>query len=165
MDAVEQYEARHPNTYFWFDLFVNNQHQATDHPFEWWCTTFQASIGAIGHVMLVMSPWDQPTPITRSWCLWEIFSAMQAAARIEVVIPTSQRAQLKEKIIAYDKVVLAAIMGIDAERAEAFKPQDRDSIAQVVTRCIGFAALNNRVRDHLRDRYRTYDYYCPVLNN
>jgi hypothetical protein len=32
VDCAEQYELRHPNMYFWFDLFVNNQHTATSNP-------------------------------------------------------------------------------------------------------------------------------------
>jgi hypothetical protein len=46
---------------------TNNQHQATSHPFEWWCTTFRESIKAIGSVLLVMTPWDNPIPLTRVW--------------------------------------------------------------------------------------------------
>ena len=103
--------------------------------------------------MLVMSPWDQPTPITRSWCLWEIFSAMEALAGIEVVIPTSQRARLKDAITRDFNAVLAAIMGIDARAAQSFKAEDRDSIVQAIAGSVGFDVLNNRVRDHLRDRY------------
>jgi hypothetical protein len=41
VDAVLQYEATHPNTYYWFDLFVNNQHDTTAKPHDWWSTTFK----------------------------------------------------------------------------------------------------------------------------
>jgi hypothetical protein len=62
-----EYADTHPNTFFWFDLFCNNQHQATSHPFEWWCNTFQQNIQSIGAVLLVMAPWQDPIPLRRAW--------------------------------------------------------------------------------------------------
>ena len=76
-DSVQQYEQKHPGTYYWFDLFMNNQHKATSNPFEWWCTTFKESIRSIGKVMLVMAPWDNPVPLTRAWCLFEMYTTMK----------------------------------------------------------------------------------------
>lgn len=31
--------------------------------------------------LLICTPWDQPTTLTRSWCLWEIFCSTSKAAR------------------------------------------------------------------------------------
>jgi hypothetical protein len=30
-----------PDAYFWFDLFVNNQHNTSAKPHDWWSTTFK----------------------------------------------------------------------------------------------------------------------------
>jgi hypothetical protein len=35
-----------------------------------WASTFKAAVGAIAHTCLVLSPWDDPVVLTRSWCLW-----------------------------------------------------------------------------------------------
>jgi hypothetical protein len=51
----------------WFDLVVNDQWNASNLPFEWWCKTFQNSIKEIGHTVLILSPWNCPIPLTRSW--------------------------------------------------------------------------------------------------
>ena len=65
-DVMEHHDD--PNAYFWFDVFINNQHTATSNTFEWWKTTFQQAIGKIGTVLLVMSPWNAPIPLSRvSW--------------------------------------------------------------------------------------------------
>lgn len=53
------------NAYIWFDLFSNNQHGAAALPFEWWCGTFKNAIAEIGHVVMVLSPWRDPIPLTR----------------------------------------------------------------------------------------------------
>jgi hypothetical protein len=37
---LEEAETR-PDAYFWFDLFVNNQHDTSAKPHDWWSTTFK----------------------------------------------------------------------------------------------------------------------------
>ena len=62
-DVMEHHDD--PDAYFWFDVFINNQHTATTNTFEWWKTTFQQAIVKIGTVLLVMSPWNAPIPLSR----------------------------------------------------------------------------------------------------
>ena len=45
LQVMIEYGEQHPNTYFWFDLLVNNQHKAVDLPQEWWRDGFQRLIG------------------------------------------------------------------------------------------------------------------------
>jgi len=62
--------------YFWFDLLLNSQWSNDENkskPFDWWSRNFQNSIKEIGHTLVVLSPWENPIPLTRSWCLWEIY--------------------------------------------------------------------------------------------
>ena len=35
VDVMEQYEAEHPGSVFWFDLVMNNQHGTAERPVEW----------------------------------------------------------------------------------------------------------------------------------
>ena len=153
VDCVQQYEALHPNTYFWFDLFANNQHEATAYQFEWWCSTFRDSIQSIGSVLLVMAPWHNPLPLTRAWCLWEIFSAIQASAQLSIIIPLSQREDFKARVSADREVVLRCVMAVDARQAQALKATDRENIFHAISSTVGFDVLNTRVRDGLRDGY------------
>ena len=37
---LEHHFKDNPNVIVWFDLFCNNQHQATEFEFDWWATTF-----------------------------------------------------------------------------------------------------------------------------
>ena len=73
--VAEEAAAGRPEPAFWVDLAVNNQHDAPELPFSWWCSTFRKSIAAIGKVVLVLAPWNDPRPLRRAWCLWEIFCA------------------------------------------------------------------------------------------
>ena len=67
--AMLAYDERQPKdtppTYFWFDLFVNDQHDALTLPQLWWRDSFTKGIERIGHTLLVLSPWTDPIPLTR----------------------------------------------------------------------------------------------------
>ena len=96
VDALYQHDQKYPDTYFWFDLVCNNQHGIEAKPFEWFCTTFKESIRDIGSVLLVMTPWDDPIPLQRVWCLFKKYSTMDVQADMHIAIPSSQREAFTE---------------------------------------------------------------------
>ena len=68
--VLEQHVEKDLDAYFWFDLFTNNHNKVANKDFQWFSDTFRDSIRVIGHVLLVMSPWNNPLPISRAWyCL------------------------------------------------------------------------------------------------
>ncbi|EQC40860.1 hypothetical protein SDRG_01926 [Saprolegnia diclina VS20] len=133
--------------YFWLDLLVVDQHNAPSRPHTWWSTTFVSAIRAIGKVVLVFSPLLDPIPLSRAWCLWELYASIQAEASVALAMPTEQwtlyRVQLRENRHA----VLQSVEHLDARRAEAFNPDDKAAIfAAIEAMPLGFDGLNDRVR-------------------
>jgi hypothetical protein len=61
------------DAYVWLDFICNNQHKASDYPFDWWCGTFKSAISSIGKTVMVLAPWNDPIPLTRGWCIWELY--------------------------------------------------------------------------------------------
>ena len=57
-------------------LFQVDQNVSQNRDKEFWTTHFREAIMSIGHTLLVLSPWDNPTPLTRAWCLFEIYSTI-----------------------------------------------------------------------------------------
>jgi hypothetical protein len=49
-------------------------------------------------VVFVMTPWDDPVPLQRSWCLFEMFSSIVVQADMHVVIPAAQHAAFKQAV-------------------------------------------------------------------
>ena len=82
--------------YFWFDLFVNDQHSAEHNEYEWWQSGFKQCIRAIGSVLLVFSPWSGPLSMTRAWCIYEMMCAIDAGVDISVVLPDNELASFVE---------------------------------------------------------------------
>jgi hypothetical protein len=77
--------------FLWVDIFVVNQHAAGELPQEWWAQTFRQAVAGIGHTLVVLQPWSAPAPLTRSWCLWEVFSTLDSGAKLHVALAPAQR--------------------------------------------------------------------------
>lgn len=140
--------------YFWFDLAVNNQHQAPQREFDWWCTTFKQSIARIGRVVLVLAPWSHPVSLTRAWCLYELFSAVDRRVSLDVRLPQAQRTHFLAAVRNKFDAVMEAIVEIDVRNAQAFLESDRANILQAVEASVGCAQLNELIKDRLRQWFR-----------
>ena len=143
--------------FFWFDAFCNNQHDIGSKPFGWFCSTFKDGIASIGIVLQVMTPWDDPAPLKRAWCLWETFCALEMAeskgTQLVIRLPPNQRQAFLEGISEDFDVVTDALVRIQARRAEAFKPEDRDNIFRAIVESVGFDKVNEKVKNQLREWY------------
>jgi len=138
-------------TFIWFDLFINNQHMAPNLSYKWWCGRFKEAIRSFGKVVLVLEPWNDPIPITRAWCLWEIFCTIDTDSEFSITMCEEQLRDFKMKLVKDFNDILVALSKIDARRAEASKPQDRDKIFQAIRDAVGFAKLNERVIGKMRE--------------
>jgi len=69
------------DVFIWFDLFSNNQHAAPSLPFQWWCTTFKSAIAQFGYTVMILSPCHDPVPLTRAWCLFELYCTSETKSR------------------------------------------------------------------------------------
>ena len=78
IDALLYHFRDEPGTIIWFDLFSNNQHKAADLEFHWWSTTFKS--------VVVFAPWNDPIPLTRGWCLFELYCTIVTRSRFEVAM-------------------------------------------------------------------------------
>ncbi|EQC25819.1 hypothetical protein SDRG_16334 [Saprolegnia diclina VS20] len=127
----------------WFDLFCNSQHDTTIKPFSWWTTTFRSSIGAIQNVIMVLLPWDRPIPLTRAWCVFEIFATVSTKSAFHVAMTRAETERFADHVSVdtfYD------MLGhVKSEACEAFRPEDKAQIAAAIVDAIGFTAMDNMV--------------------
>lgn len=151
VDALEHHFRHAPDTIIWFDLFSNNQHKAVDLDFDWWCNTFKSSIADFKHTVMVMAPWHDPVPLTRGWCLFELYCTAVTQSRFEVAMSHRQSgaffAAMFDDCDGQMKKMMATI---DCERSECFKPEDRQRIFDVVRSSVGFAGINALVYEQLQ---------------
>jgi hypothetical protein len=151
---LELAEQSDEDIYFWFDLCCNNQHRASSLPHEWWTTTFASSVGAIGHTVLLYGPWDDPVPLKRSWCLYELHTSIQQEC--EVVVQLMDGGSLKHALETgadgtdvYEEIVMV-LSKINSRSAEAWSADDQAKIQRAVEESIGFQELDVQVMTYLR---------------
>ena len=140
-----------PPQFVWFDCFSIDEHATQALPQDWWATTFGEAIARIGHTVMVLAPWDAPTPLTRAWCLWELHCTARApGARFSVALGPAQRRAFEGALLQDDMALLDAFARIDVRNAQAGDPRDRAMILGAVEAAGGAAALNALALGELR---------------
>lgn len=151
VDALLNHFCDNLDALIWFDLFSNNQHKAPNLTFEWWCGTFKSAIGEFKHTLMVFHPWSDPIPLTRGWCIFEIYATADTNSRFEIAMSKTDQAQflrdIEEDVQLHMDIMLSKI---DSANSECWFPADRDAIHDVVRRTVGFSRLNAMVFEQLR---------------
>ena len=152
VDTLQTHFKSNPDIIIWFDLFSNNQHKAIEFDFDWWSTTFKSAIEQFHHTVLIWSPWNNPIPLTRAWCLFEIYCTAEYNCRFEITLSLADQERFVESI-QNDTVgsINAMLATIDARNSSAFKEDDKDRIFHAVKRTVGFKGINGLVFGRLRD--------------
>ncbi|KAF0700900.1 Aste57867_8586 [Aphanomyces stellatus] len=113
----------------WFCMFNNNQHQIADQikEFSFWVDSFQTALKAIGNVVMVLSPWNNPTTLTRTWCVFEIYVAIVTNARFEVAMGKTQKQSFLDDI-QDDNGFYKMLGSIKSENSHTAMASDRNGI-------------------------------------
>ncbi|KAF0688814.1 Aste57867_19636 [Aphanomyces stellatus] len=132
----------------WFCMFNNNQHMIHDVDFTFWVDSFQSALASIGRVVMVLSPWHNPTTLTRTWCVFELYVAVLTHARFEVAMgKTQKQAFLDDMRQDYD-AFFRMLATIKSEASTTAVPQDRDNIVALMKAAhITFADLDRMLLD------------------
>jgi len=146
-DSTENYD----DVVVWMDLFSINQHEPKVWTTDWLCNTFRSSIEQIGRTIMVMSPWDHPTPFTRTWCIFEAYSTMDTGGRFDIAMGEDDEKQFLNDILAAqdDDSSLSKInlllSNIQAESSQCTSPVDKRRIFEVIRETIGFEEIDRAV--------------------
>ena len=143
---------------YWIDLFVNDQWNAPNLPYEWWSGTFSSAIGEIGHTMLVLSPWDAPIPLTRAWCLWEILCTITNKADFTVQLSRTQHASFIETLRSDFEYIQTALCRIDVEQSQAWKSEGLSNILASHTPSHPYATFHHT----LPSTHSLFDHLYPL---
>jgi len=142
---LEDYDSRQPTpTVFWFDIFSNNQHKAPNREFTWWQTVFRDNIGKLKRTLLVLE-WDDPKPLSRAWCLWEMVSTIDTRSEFHVLMSPKNHKSFATALVKDFKNLVFKTCNVDLKSAQAFNPSDRDNIFKAVEATVGFSEVNKAV--------------------
>ena len=148
--ALEDFDSRQPKpTVFWFDIFSNNQHKAPTREFSWWQTVFRDNIGKLKRTLLVLE-WDDPKPLSRAWCLWEMVSTVDTKSEFHVLMSPKNHKSFTTAMVKDFKGIVFKTCNVDLRSAQAFNPSDRDNIFKAVEATAGFDEVNKVVIEIIR---------------
>lgn len=151
LDVIEaifdhlQAEEQEEEPIIWFDLFSNNQHQAINYPFEWWKNTFRSAINEFHRTIMIFVPWNNPIPLTRAWCIWELYCTISTNSSFEIAMSAQQKEKFINEIGSCHEQFNQLLVNINSENSEAWKLEDKQRIHQVVKDNIGFNQMNSLI--------------------
>ena len=149
IDALQRHFHNSMDTIIWFDLFSVNQHNRANKDFSWWSTTFQEAIKKFGRTVMILSPWNDPIPLTRAWCLWELYCTTKMNCVFEIAFSTID-GDMFAKQFTYDK--LKQMKGtIDVSRSEAYFESDKQTIFKAILQQTTFNKLNQLIFQKLKE--------------
>eukprot|EP00808_Paulinella_micropora_P011372 g70050.t1 len=119
-------------TFLWFDIFAVNQHQTLMVDPDFWFEAFRENVRTIGRTVLILSPWRNPVPLTRSWCLWEIFCTRLTKASFEICLSPTEVTDFENALVEDFDSILGSLSRIDVKKAEAGKKEDQEKILALV---------------------------------
>ena len=127
---IERYAASQPkveDVYVCIDMLCTNQHAppTSSLPMLWWQSSFRHGLKAIGSACLALHPWDEPPPLKRSWCLWQLHSALQLELPLAIETTAPEAERLAKKLVAdMDAPMKLLDTRRDGWRSQAEAPTD-----------------------------------------
>ncbi len=139
-------------TYVWMYCLCNNQHRTSsvNVSIEEFRKTIYDTITDVGRVWSLMSPWDKPECLKRTWCLFEIYVASSVpGVEVELIIPEDQEENMIESLEDFYKL-LDDLSKTNIENTDTSREDDNRNILDLVEGSVGLHELNKNVRELYR---------------
>ena len=120
--------------------------------------SFKQRVTGIGHLLVMLSPWNRPEYLDRLWCIFEYHTAFQHGCTVSIVLPGKEKESLESKLIGINgrgvSELYDALAKTDVQRAKASFELDKQRILRMIEKHPGYGVLNNQVNNHLREWVR-----------
>ena len=155
-----------PDIIVWFDIFSYNQHSSPILDFNTWNHNFHHTISECNRTVLVLSPCTNPIPLTRIWCLYEMYHTAESKRNFEIGMNSNDEKMLENSIKTYGKEAVHHILqSIDTKKSECTIENDKQLIFQFIENTIGFEKINTIIFDLLRDWMISYSQKLLLNHN
>lgn len=106
---------------------------------------------SIGHTLLILR-WEDPVPLRRAWCVFEMGISVQVGAAIDVIMPPSDVSAFRGALIDRFGELVGKTCVVDVESAGAREPADLANIQRMIRdACGGYLLVNKIVIGAMRD--------------
>lgn len=167
VEGIESFrETNKDKSSFYFDLWVNDQHKAVTLDFKWWTDTFRHNVKEIQHTCMILTPWSNPVPFTRAWCLWELYCTLDTQTPLTIQMSVKEKENFIFTLETQYREVIKNFSQIDVSTSECWKEDDRLMIHDIVSGVndhdshlkgvvnefgVGFPAINGVISKFMRE--------------
>ena len=86
------------------------------------------AVAARPNFVLVLWEWSSAKCLTRTWCLWEIASAVRSGLDVTFALPRTERLKLRDALLKDAHSVQKTLIAVDAAKSKA-----RDEVTISIT--------------------------------
>ena len=158
---LSAYETEHPSPVGKANHYFIDQSAMNQWEFAAGCTndaehqallveTLRYNLRTAGNVLICLSPWDSPIPFSRTWCLFELFEALNTGVNIECIFDPAEAEVLRSSAFDFSKVTQA----ISVERAQASVPSDKALLMRQILETIGVSSFDAKLRAFMHNALR-----------
>ena len=94
---------------------------------------------------MILTPWKEPIPLSRAWCVFEAYCAMDTGCKFDVAMTSADRADLNMSLKRDPKSLDKMLENIDVSKCVAFKPEDLRLIQKTIQKYEGGASKINEM--------------------
>ena len=101
-------------THFWVSDYVIRQTDVEND-----LTWLGDCIQAIGHTVLLMDQWTAPEPLTRAYCIKEIYNTEKGGAILDVMMSTKQQTAFDKALVTDFARLIKAVSSVDVRQVHS----------------------------------------------
>ncbi len=106
----------------------------------------------MGHMVMVMTPWDSSVCLTRAWCLIELYACRSSGSSFGVAFHPAERARFLEQITERSGAFYDMLGKVSTEKSECSREEDRQRIFAAVRGLDGgFSGLDRSVQINMTE--------------
>jgi len=145
-------------TFVWLDLFCANQPLLTGDSSEdiikQRCALlsegFHIAIECFEECLFFFDSWIDPAPLTRAWCIWEIYGAIQSRKPMKLIfVPENETINFVAVLCNDHKKIVEGILNLRPQEAECFDTDGLKMIRARVESTVGWLELKQTVVEQL----------------
>ena len=98
-----------------------------------------------------MEPWHAPAPLTRAYCITEVYHTQKSGAQFDVVMSSAQQAAFEKALVKDFKSIQTSLSKVDVRTATCRKEEDHKAILDELEQGVGLVECNTLVICLLRE--------------
>lgn len=141
--------------FFFLDIFSMNQHTLVDKCTQDVCDRLledlKMAVSFPGRMVMVLEPWSQPKPLSRCWCLYEVYLARSTQTKLDMAFGDGTAEEISRALVGNLNLARDLAKLADVRKAEATFKRDREMILAAIQKEIGLDQFIELIRATLAD--------------